>query len=259
MWIVARSRASETRSRPAMSTTPVKADEVVRVWTAADATKSPRANTGGILRAFLQPGVVQSWYREPLTEMLLGNLRLLGGPMEYPWGQLSDGTFQVASCRLPDHADIEVEPSPLALVCLQRTDRPDRRVLIDGCHRAVCLYQRLQAGHRVPEAAELYTGVLGPGLRVPGGGGVSVVAVRGSRRALLRHEMRKSTLKCCGVRGSRWAGRKGSTNNARLHWIAIRSSRRSMNLLFSVTYRQATISTTGTGSPTTSETALQSS
>ena len=28
--------------------------------------------------------------------------------------------------------------------------------MIDGCHRAVCLYHRLQDGHPVPQAAELY-------------------------------------------------------------------------------------------------------
>lgn len=130
---------------------PVTADDVIRVWSAADSTKAPETRTGGIRQAFLQSGVVESWYREPLTEDLLRDLRLLGGPLEYNWGQLSDGTFLVRTCRLPENADITAEPSPLALVCLQRSDRADRGVLIDGCHRAVCLYHRLQAGHPVPE------------------------------------------------------------------------------------------------------------
>ena len=125
----------------------VDAAEVVRVWTAADSPKSPETRTGGILQAFLRPGVVESWYREPLTEILLRDLRLLGGPLEYPWGQLSDGTFLVASCRLPESADITAEPWPLALVSLQRRDRADRRVLIDGCQRPRCSITDLVRAH----------------------------------------------------------------------------------------------------------------
>ena len=144
--------------------TPVTVNEVVQVWTAADSAKPPEKRTGGIGDNFLlQPGIVRSWFREPLTEALLRDQRLVGGPLDYPWGERSDGTFLVAPCRLPDDADITTEPIPLGLVCLQRSDGPDRRVLIDGRHRAVCLYHRLQIDHPVPEAAELYTGVLGQG------------------------------------------------------------------------------------------------
>ena len=111
------------------------------------------------MRRSAGPGIVDLWYKEPLTEPMLADLRLLGGPLEYPWGQLSDGSFLVASCSLPLDTDITVEPSPLSLICLQRSDRQDRRVLIGGCHRAVCLWHRLQAGHPLPETASLYTGV----------------------------------------------------------------------------------------------------
>lgn len=135
-----------------MSTLKVDVDEVARVWTEADSTKPPGSWTGGLLAAFRQPGVVDLWYKEPLTEPMLADLRLLGGPLEYPWGQLSGGSFLVRSCCLFEGADVTTEPSPLSLVCLQRSDRRDRRVLIDGCHRALCLWHRLQAGHPVPGA-----------------------------------------------------------------------------------------------------------
>ena len=47
--------------------------EVVEVWTQADSTKPPEKRTGGLLQAFLQPGI---------TEFLLKALRLLGGPLK---------------------------------------------------------------------------------------------------------------------------------------------------------------------------------
>lgn len=135
---------------------PIHPDLVKEAW-----ERSGGASTIGILNAFLARGIVDQWYREPLTEEVLGDLRLIGGPSTSPWARLSGATFLVSKCSSETaQIDLTTDPSPLEFVCIEDGEQVDRRVLLDGCHRAVALWHRKQIGHPIPPGVTLYTGVL---------------------------------------------------------------------------------------------------